>query len=281
MKNKLKIKKIIFNCVLSGLLVALFCVSSFAYTYDSLQVQIVDLASSASRTINIPIDENVSQIVFFYEPSDSSLYIELGVHDATTTYFITYMPSTYHCDINFSAGQTQSPPVIEIYNETGHYSASYSLDLNTNLDTIYVQLQMYNGSNAVYTIAEYQAYGVSRFNDGEAYGIAEVQTNPNNYSLWSNQDYLDYGEAEYDRGYLAGSSGSVPSDDIGYAKGYEDGLKDGKTFVGTINVMLTNMYRVFMNFINSTGIFGISLISIIVTAFIVLIVYLIFKAVRS
>lgn len=136
----------------------------------------------------------------------------------------------------------------------------------------------------LYTQAQYNAAQSSSYASGIQVGQNNVINNPNNYGLYNQQQYIDYGNTRFNEGYnQANANNGYSQTDIenAYNQGLQQGEYNNKTLVGIGNVIVSGIGNVFTQFVEQTGIFGVTIASILATAIIILIVYLIFKAVKG
>jgi len=213
----------------------------------------------------------------------SELYYDIGYGNNTTRYiydnrYVTQYDYTYFqiaLDTNYSYSDGVTEGYADGYNDGFQDGESY-VNNNPNQYGLYTQVQ-------------YDTYGNQRYLAGQQ----AVQLNPNGYGLYTTQQYNAYGQSEYNRGKTDGlAEGGEYSQaqyeqygeymyDIGYTNGQLQGHTDSETLVGIGNVILTGIYNVFMWITGNNTIFGITVISIIGSALIILVVFAIFKIVRG
>lgn len=251
---------------------------------DPIEINIID-----DRTYFITEYDTTTYKLYFYQSNDSSLS-----HSATNTTPIyqmqlnqySYVVVTYNrgnSEINYTVGYSAENKYTIV--TTGETSTEYT----------YIEVAIYNnqytigytdGENNVidnptdynlYTQTQYTNYGNAQYVNGRNV----VLNNPHNYNLYSQAEYIAYGTQEYNRGYAAGlpTAGNTYQD--GYNAGLQQGNKDSKTITNLANVGLTGIYYTFTTFMNNAGIFGTTLAAVTTTAIIILVIYVIYKAVRS
>jgi len=228
-----------------------------------------------SSQIELSITQNYNILQIRYDTSDSMLYIEIGQMDQLDIIYSMYFSNKTYADIQLEINNNivfgQINPSYELYSVSAGAGASpdeYGFTINI---TIY-------GGNKEYSQDELNQYGNSQYDLGQQ----SILSNPSAYGLYTEQQKNEYGQREYERGQKSGIiTGASLTEAEAYNLGLEQGHKDSATLKGVANVFLSNIYNTFVNITSKSGIFGTTLISILITGVIVLIVYFIFKLERS
>lgn len=292
----MKTKKIVF-CIMCcfALLMSTF-VPVFASNVTSVTVVITN--NSYTYTYTHTHSGGIDSLLIRYTSSNSVLQVEAYGNMDTTIVYQTFVPNGVAYNIGFITDQGNDLDHIYTQSSTDY---QYSYSVPSNATSIELDVDIGNSAAGgydqgysdgvqyvqdhpeqyhLYTQNQYNGYGYQQYLSGISY----VRNNPHTYQLKTDAEYNEWGDTRFNDGYKDGyKDGQKAASEPGhsYNDGYQDGLKDGKTFVGTTNVVLSNIFNVFTNFVNNTGIFGVTLISILVTGIIIIIVYVIFKAVRS
>jgi hypothetical protein len=262
-----------------------------------------------------PEAEDNNYVEFYYDSNSGALnIIRTDIADQQQTpsnnnlIYSMIIPMYYYVDMEIVRGNSNGQREFgygylnEYYdfNMTHDISAEYTniiLELKSNYnyqagiaqgeDNVTQNPNTYN----LYTEEQYTSYGTSRFNNGVNTGIDRVRNNPGNYNLYTLQEYQNYGASEYRRGREDALNGAYTEEQYlqygrnEYIRGTYDGMaqssENSKTLIGLANVGVTGVYNVMMNFLNSTSIFGTTIMTIVVSLIIIFVVYLIFKVVRG
>lgn len=234
-------KKNIFKAILSGVLIAiilLFTIVSCnrnqakAETIDLTPVNTYDNGDALMATKWLITSENIN-IIQCYATS-SSVYTSFNISYAPhydwdwVTYSITLAKYTntkpyyqYGCCYYPTALYMQT--AIETFTYISMMSATapkwFILDFsNLNITTSnaqYVYLPRYQTLRAMATeltgMSDNQVMLMLGSESGRVKGIDEVKQDPNKYGLHNEQQYLDYGQAQYNEGLRIGSDGVAKS----------------------------------------------------------------------
>jgi len=270
-----KHKKLIYGIsaiiIIIGTIIPSFALQGIA------QITTVDLSSNISNTQEISIDGNYNILQVRLDTSTNHLIIETLVQDQQIQeLYSIYMPELYIANIELEINSSTTK-FGQINKELGLLSVDTSIANSPSEYGCYINIELLPGSK-LYTYEDLISYGQTQYELGQQYAIG----NPNAYSLWTQEQYLEYGNQKYAQGQLRGIELAENSN---YSQGYTDGLNQGHKDAGTIkgiaNIAITGIYNVFTNITGSTSIFGVTLISVIVSALIILIIYFIFKLERS
>lgn len=192
---------------------------------------------------------------------DDSYYIRIDMDSTTGTIKIWSWA--------YGLSEAQKELVYEFYYVTG---VTYNIDAYNDGDSEVLGTLGYGSSDTYITgvigrqnpyvnvIIEYTSanYGIDQYGSGVNYGKnqgrQEVINDPNEYGLYTSQQYQE------------ALNGNANNTDI---------------IVGLANVGLSSIFTYFTYFVNQTGIFGVSLAGIVITCVIILLVYTIFKIVKG
>lgn len=253
------------------ILLLITIIPSFAYNPRNIIVTYVN-TNVANTTNTFTMECNVTNVNYCEMIMTDSLNIYLGQENNTQLVFSmpVYRQQYFSVSIYASGDDGISGTIGYGDNMETYYSGSLTpdaqhQDININIVCYlptFITAEELDSQNE----ASYQA------------GLQMVKDNPLLFGLVSEQDMLQYGRQEFSRGVQNGSEGEYQR---GYEEGLERGHKDSATLKGVLNVGLSGLWTSFTEFVSNTGIFGISLISILVSGVIILIVFVIFKIVRS
>jgi len=260
---------------------AISIIPSYAYAPNYINITFIDTTDN-NKTFTYNINNewgNIGYIIFDY---DQSGYLQISVApsindlDGTSTIYKMWLPNNKYAIVEAYASGDDTVTGTLGNTETGAETIEGSLTPDSTHPNITIRIEIHG--DTLYTQSQYNQYGQSQYDlgyqNGEADGELEVLNNLDRYNLYTSNQYLLHGSQEYVRGKNDGKA-------EGYNEGLQEGVKTNKTLIGLANVGITGISLAFNQFMTSAGIFGTSLISIVASAVIIFIVYVIFKAVRS
>lgn len=306
----MKNKKLLYIAIAVIITIAL-ALPCFAADGQSYHIIISDetIGPTYSTPIEINLIEDNNYLYADYDNTNRqiTLYVSDSFNVApystgTTMLYTIQLPQYYYATIELTRGNHSEVNQIGydiittrmIFDMTNDISIENTwIDVQIGSDYSYGagitqgHLDVQNNPNdyGLYSQAQYNQYGIQRYNAGYSGGIYTVESNPNLYDLYTEQQYLNYGTQNYNSGYAAGqqSGGGASQEQIeaAYNEGKQAGQRESRQLVGIINVIVSGIATAFTNFYNQAGILGVSLSAIAITGIIILLVYLIFKAVKS
>lgn len=306
-----KRNKRILYIIMATIVLAIAIVPSFAADGQSYQIYVHDEHVNVSLINPIEVntlDDN-QYLITRYDTSTYNMIIyqspNISNGPSATGSIIVYqiqLPQYYKAVITYNRGNTE---ILYTMGYTGESSYTINTIGDTSTEYTYIEIELINGNpynfdngiiegrNQVinnpndynlYTSTQYNNYGDTRYNSG----VGAVQNNPNNYNLYSAYQYNQYGQEQYLRGKAEATVNNGYTEQEyqtygqqKYSEGLQRGQEDAKTLVGIANVGMTGIARVFNSIVTETGIFGTAVVGILATGVIIMIVYIIYKAVRS
>lgn len=268
-----KRNKRILYLVMAAIVLAIAVVPSFAANDVTVIVTVNNNNASYSRYYSFTGD--ITNIQYSYNSSTDLLNITITTNqleNEVVYYAVIPNNTAYVLETEHSEGTD------------GEYTytvsdTSYTHNISVPSDTLYIEINVSIVSGGNTYEQGYEA--------GVIAGKNQVVNNPHDFDLRTEAEYNAYGQSEYLRGYRVGQNEGITQQQYEaygiqkYSEGLQRGHEDAKTLVGIANVGMTGIARVFNSIVTETGIFGTAVVGILATGVIIMIVYIIYKAVRS